>query len=137
MEFADLIAPITEDRFMTEYWDRRPLHIPAPAGSNRGAVVGWQRLNELLQIRSHWTEAQTKLVLNSRPVNPDFYMETLSDGLRVASPARVETFLAMGASLVADGVERIAPEVRAVTERLAGRFAGRANANLYASFQGV
>lgn len=137
MEFADLIAPITEDRFMTEYWDRRPLHIPAPAGSNRGAVVGWQRLNELLQIRSHWTEAQTKLVLNSRPVNPDFYMETLSDGLRVASPARVETFLAMGASLVADGVERIAPEVRAVTERLARRFAGRANANLYASFQGV
>src|SRR5690606_8739490 len=75
MHFAELIAPLTEAEFMADYWGRRPLHVTAPAGSNRAAVIDWDRLNALLQIRPHWTEAQIKLVLNSRPVNPDFYME--------------------------------------------------------------
>lgn len=43
----------------------------------------------------------------------------------------------MGASLVADMVEEIAPEVRAVTGMLSAQFAGRAGANAYCSFQGV
>jgi len=137
MQFTELIAPLSEAQFMAEYWGRRPLHVPAHPGSGRADVIGWDRLNALLQIRPHWTGGQIELVLNSRPVNPEFYLETLPDGARLASPAKVETFLAMGATLVADGVERIAPEVRAITDMLAERFAARCNANLYASFEGV
>lgn len=137
MLFAELIAPLTEAQFVAEYWGRRPLHLPAQPGATRPGLVSWNRLNEWLQVRPHWTEQQIRLVLDSRPVNPEFFLETLPDGARVAAPAKVEGFLAMGASLVANGVERIAPEVRAVTDMLGERFAARANANLYASFEGV
>ncbi len=139
MDFAQLIAPLTEERFLADCWGRKPVHLPAPAGSSRGGVIGWERLNALLAIRSHWGEDNIKLVLNSRPVAPEHYLDPVGSagGRRLANPASVETFLAMGASLVADHIQDIAPEVRALTDMLARRFAARASANLYASFQGV
>ncbi|MDB5672272.1 MAG: hypothetical protein JWO25_3231 [Alphaproteobacteria bacterium] len=140
MDFNHLIAPIGADLFMSEYYGRRPLHIPAPPDSPRLALMSWDRLNALLGLWSHWSEANLKLIRANRPIAPDLYMEEISqqDGaLRRASLAKVETFLAMGASLVANYVQSIAPEVRQVTDMLAERFAGVGNANLYCSFEGV
>ena len=77
MQFAELIAPLADAQFMSEYWGRRPLHIPAQAGSARAGAIGWERLNALLQVRPHWTAEQLSLILNSRAVSPDFYLETL------------------------------------------------------------
>ncbi|MBO0123931.1 hypothetical protein J0S80_10540, partial [Streptococcus pneumoniae] len=99
-----------------------PVHIPAPPGSDRQAVIGWARLNQLLAVRTHWGPEHIKLLLNSAPVSPDFYMDQVPGrgGMRrLADPAKVEMFLAMGASLVADAVEEVAPEIRALTDALA------------------
>lgn len=140
MDFAELIAPMSEETFLRDYWNKKPVHLPAPAGAARGRVIGWQRLNELLGIRSHWTERHIKLVLNSRPIGTNFYMDPAPGapgGERLADPAKVETFLAMGASLVADWIENAAPEIRALTTTLSRRFAAVVNGNLYASFKGV
>lgn len=141
MDFADLIAPLSEDEFLARYWNRAPVHLRRPDGANAREAIGWARLNELLAVRGHWTERHIKLVMNSRPVAPDFYMADVPQSQggteRLADPARVETFLAMGASLVADQIEDAAPEIRDLTAALARRFAARAGANLYASFRGV
>jgi ribosomal protein L16 Arg81 hydroxylase len=141
MDFADLIAPLREDEFLRTYWNKRPLHLPAPAHTVRDRLIGWERLNELLGVRAHWTDRHIKLVLNSRQVMADFYMDDVPQSgggtVRLADPAKVETFLAMGASLVADQIEDAAPEIRALTAALSRRFAARVNANLYASFKGV
>lgn len=138
MDFADLIAPLGEEEFLADYWNKRPVHLRAPDGSNRAALIGWSRLNELLGIRSHWTERRIKLVLNSRAVLPEHYMDEGTGATpRVADPARVDNFLAMGASLVADHIEEAAPELAVLTAALSRRFAAQVGANLYASFQGV
>ena len=142
MDFADFIAPMPLERFMADHFGRRPLHLKAEgeAGERRRALLSWPRLGDLLSILPHWTEANIKLILDGQPVAPAHYMieaETASGRVPRASPAQVETFLAMGASLVADGVEDIAPEIKAATAMLSAQFAGKAGANAYCSFQGI
>jgi ribosomal protein L16 Arg81 hydroxylase len=140
MEFSDLIAPLSVERFMADFYQRRPLHIPAPSPGNSKAVLGWQRMNELLAIRSHWSEANLKLIMNSRPIFPELYLdefETADGRIRRAVAAKVDVFLSMGASLVANSVDEVSPEVRAINAGLADHFSARAGANVYCSFQGV
>jgi ribosomal protein L16 Arg81 hydroxylase len=135
MDFDAFLAPLGSERFMADHYGRRPVHIPAE-GSERRPVVDWARFKALLGIRSHWSEANISLVMNSRLVLRDHYMDA-EGGAWLADPNKVSAFLSMGASLVANSVEQIAPEVRALTDMLAQRFAAVANANLYCSFEGV
>ncbi len=134
MTFDDLIAPMSAEEFFRDYWGKKPVLLPGGAG-NRRPRFGWDRFNTLFHIRPHWTEANVKLIMNSQPVDPDFYME--GQGPRLANVRQVENFLAMGASLVVDAVERIAPDIATLTDMLARRFGAAASANFYASFQGV
>lgn len=140
MRFADLIAPLPVERFMSEYFGRRPLHIPASGSGARTGLIDWQRMNELLALRSHWTESNIKLIINSRPVYPNLYfedVETPQGPVKRASAAKVRALLATGASLVADSVEDVSPEIRAVASALSEQFSGKAGANIYCSFEGV
>lgn len=139
MRLADLLSPLPVDRFMGEIFDRRPLHIPAePEG--RKAPIGWPRMSELLAIRTHWSEANIRMILNGRPVLADLYIDevdTLGGRVRRADPAKVDIFLAMGASMVANSIEDICPEAREITAALGSHFAARAGANAYCSFRDV
>ncbi len=139
MDLAALLAPIGIDTFMREYFGRRPVHIPAGGAASK-RLLDWPRLSTLLGIAPHWTEGNLSLILNRRPVLADFFMDsvpTLAGPVRRADPAKVEVFLAMGASLVANDVEQIAPELRVVTDLLGDHFAALTNANVYCSFKGV
>jgi hypothetical protein len=94
----------------------------------------------LLAIRSHWTEANIKLMMNARPVFPSLYMDELDriEGrVRRANPAKVQVFLSMGASLVANSVEDVSPEIRHISSLLSEAYGGRAGANIYCSFKDV
>jgi cupin superfamily protein len=140
VDFAQFIAPLPVDRFMAEYFGRGPVHIRASGNAPRREIMTWPRLNTLLALRAHWTEANLSLVRNGRAILPDSYLEEIPGAtgpIRLASPAKVEAFLAMGASLVANSIHYVSPEVRQVTDLLADRFAAQAGANLYCSFEGV
>jgi hypothetical protein len=70
-------------------------------------------MNELLAIRSHWSEANLKLIMNSRPIFPELYLdefETADGRIRRAVAAKVDVFLSMGASLVANSVDEVRPK---------------------------
>lgn len=142
MNFADFIAPMSADDFIDTYYGQRPLHIKAggEAAARRLELLSWKRLNELLAILPHWTDTNIKLLMNSRPVMPDHYMDevrTSGGTARRADPAKIHLFLAMGASLVADSIEDIAPEVRRAAWTLGDQFGGKAGANAYCSFKGI
>ena len=137
MTFDEFIAPVGAPRFAAEYQDRRPLHL---AGGAERLRFPWARMNDLLGIASHWTPGNVQLILNSRAVEPQHYMDpvdTLDGRVMRADPAKVAMFTGLGASLVANGVEAIAPEIAAVCDMLARRFAGLASANIYCSFDAV
>ncbi|MCW3849103.1 cupin domain-containing protein [Sphingomonas sp. LB-2] len=142
MDFADLLAPVPVRTFLDETYDRVPLHIPATgeAGEHRRALLSWSRLNALLGIAGHWRQENIKLLLNGAPLPTEHYLDDVATSVgfeRRADPAKIESLLALGASLVADAVENACAELKQVTTMLGGRFLGNSSANAYCSFQGV
>jgi lysine-specific demethylase/histidyl-hydroxylase NO66 len=139
MRLADLIAPVPLDRFEAETFGRRPLHIPTPAGAAK-APLDWPHMNRLLALASHWSEANIKLIMDNCPVQPRLYLDEVAAfgrPARRANPAKVDLFLAMGASLVANSLEEISPEVRAVVVALGDHYHAQVGANAYCSFGGI
>lgn len=135
MDLADILAPMGEQAFLDGYWGQMPLHLPADPA--RAAPIAWDDLNALLAQRSHWTADRFKLLMNSRPVDPAHYLTDAPGRPLTGDPARIEHFLAIGASMVLDHVEDLLPDVRAIADMLGERFGALVGANCYASFQGV
>lgn len=136
MDFAALIAPLDIQEFETRYLYREPVVIRGNSNNDRAKLIDWKRLNTLLQLQPHWTSERVKLVLESRAIDPEFYMHDRG-GRRVASPARIEAMMGVGATFVGDMVEDIDPGLAVLTAMLANRFAARTGANVYASFKHV
>ncbi len=137
MTFDQFVAPFDEARFRAEYWGQRPAHVQGGAERLR---FPWARMNDLLGLASHWTPGNLKLILNSRAVEPQHYMaavDTADGRVTRADPAKVDLFLGLGASLVANSVDEVAPEIAGVCDMLAARFAGLASANTYCSFDAI
>lgn len=139
MRFEDLIAPMSSEEFLADWYGKRPLHIAAGNPESRG-LLDWNGLNALLRLPSHWNEANIKLIFKGVPVAGDLYLdnvETLGGLVRRANPAKVDVYLQMGATLLGGAVHEISPELLALTASLSELFAGRAEANLYCSFKGI
>jgi len=139
MRFEDLIAPLSTEDFLRDWYGKRPLHIHAE-NADRLDLLDWNKLNELLGLPSHWNEANTKLIFRGVPVAGELYLdsiETLGGVVRRANLAKLDVYLQMGATLLAGAVHEISPEVRALALALGEQFAGRAEANVYCSFQGI
>ncbi len=49
MTLADLLAPVTPERFFAEFHDRAPLHIRGEPGKFAG-VLSWRQINRLLDM---------------------------------------------------------------------------------------
>lgn len=137
MDFAEFIAPMSVQTFMSDYFGSRPVHIQGETA--RAGLLSTARLEQLLAVLPHWTEDNLKLILNSRPVLGEHFLEKAagSEAPRRADSAKVQLFLRIGASLVGDHIEDIDPVVRQAAAMLSEQFAGAAGANVYCSFQGI
>jgi hypothetical protein len=139
MTFDEFVAPIGEERFLADFYGRSPVHLRAIA-AGRGLDFGWDDLNALFAIAAHWTPGNIKLLMNSQPVDPAHYIDevpTFDGPVRRADPAKMDLFLGMGASLVANAADAASPAIAAVTAMLSRRFTALASANIYCSFDGV
>lgn len=139
MEFADFIAPFDAASFRAQHYGSRPVHIQRSGGS-RPSLLGWPRFNEVLAITPYWTEDTLKVFFKSRAALRENYCDTadLRAGVSApVNPAKVKALLGLGASLVANHLHRVCPEVGAVVGMLEREFAARVSANVYCSFKGV
>ena len=140
LTLAELLHPITPDRFMADYHDRKPLHIPAGERPAKADIFDWDRLNGLLGQSAIWTAANLKLVRDGTPIPPDQYCirtRTPTGEVLRPAPARVDVFLSTGASLIADDIQTLTPELATLADMLARTFGASVGANAYASFGGV
>ena len=136
--FADLIHPVTPEAFIS--LREQPLHIPAEPGAPKRSILDWATLNRLLTQVSNWTAANLKLVHNGEPVSPDRYCivaQTEAGPVLRPSPAKIEVLLASGASLIADEVRDLTPDIQRLSDALGQEFAALTGANAYCSFGGV
>ena len=138
----DLLHPITPDQFLTDYHGRKPLHIPAQAGTEPGkaAILDWPRFNAMLEQTAYWTSANLKLVHNGQPIPAQQYCiaaQTQTGFVERPAPDRVNVLLSSGASLIADDVQTLTPELSVIADMLSRTFAASVGANVYCSFGGV
>lgn len=138
MTLADLLAPLPVETFLAEHHDRQPLHLrgdPAKFAS----VLSWRQLNRLLDMTHVWSAHSLQLVLDGKPVPAEQYCAraTGRDGTPVQQPeaARVQEWVGRGASLVLNDVDSLTPGLAAVSEALEGAGFGKAQANVYVSWQ--
>ena len=139
MQFADFLAPFDAGTFRSEYFGKRPVHIQKQ-GDGRPGLLSWSRFNEVLAITPYWNEDTLKVYYKSRAALRENYCDTaeLRSGLSApVNPAKVKALMDLGASLIANHLHTVCPEVAAVASMLEREFAARAFANAYCSFKGV
>ena len=138
MEFAEFLAPFDAGTFRAQVFGQRPLHVRGGAAGT--ALLPWKRFNEVLALTPYWNEDSLKVYFKSRAALRENYCDVadLKPGASApVNPAKVRALVDLGASIVANGVHRVCPEVAAVASMLEREFAARVVANVYCSFQGV
>ncbi|NBS44366.1 MAG: hypothetical protein EBT34_11665, partial [Acetobacteraceae bacterium] len=138
MTLADILAPLSPERFFAEYYDQQPLHLPG-AAEKFAAVLDWGGINRLLGMTHIWSERSLKVVLDSTTIPPAQYSQSAMsrDGATTLQPiaAKVQEWVARGASVVMNDVDSLTPGLAGVSAALEGAGLGKAQANVYISWQ--
>ena len=136
MTFDEIMAPLGAETFVRDYLGRQPLHLQGPADKFE-AVMNWEALNRLLGMTSVWTDQTMLLILDNATVPAASYASPTSgrEGGTVMrpDPARVQPFLARGATMVLNFIDQLSPELSAFARSLERALGGTVQANLYLS----
>lgn len=136
--FADLLAPITLDAFFDQYFDKQPLHISGTESKFAG-VADFNTLQRLLNMTAIWSSASLQLVLDRNRIPPPAYCEKTvnRDGQEILQPDpdKVMEHLRLGASLVANDIDSLTPEIAKISEILEQSLTVKTQANLYYSWK--
>ncbi len=139
LTLADLLAPVTPERFFAEFHDRQPLHVRGEA-AKFAAVLSWRGLNRLLDMTHAWTAHSLQLYLDGSKVPPEQYC-VRATGRDANEPvlqpvaARVQDWIRRGASVVMNDVDSLTPGLAAVSSALEAAGLGKAQGNVYISWQ--
>jgi ribosomal protein L16 Arg81 hydroxylase len=136
--FAELISPISEDEFFSLYHDKKYLHIPATDPNKFAEAMSWEILTNLLNMTSIWSSTSLAVYLDTTPIPADQYCRQAIDRNNQSSlqpdAEKVKNWLKRGASLVANDIDALWPGTSAISDALEKSTGGRAQANLYCSW---
>ncbi len=139
MTLAQLLAPMTVEQFFSEYHDKAPLHLKGEPGKF-ASVLSWRQINRLMDMTHAWTSQSLMVVLDGKPVPAEQYC-TRAPGrdtnAQLMQPVvdRVREWVAKGASLVLNDVDSLTPGLASVSSAIEGAGLGKAQANVYISWQ--
>ena len=134
--FEDIMAPLGGDSFVKDYLGKKPLHLEGGAGKF-AHLMNWQVLNALLGASTIWSAKSLVMVLDKETVPPSDYATVAPgrDGGQVLrpDPLKVKSFLQQGATLVANDIDQLTPELNGFCKVLENAVGGKVQANLYLS----
>lgn len=137
-DLAALLAPITPEQFFTDHYDKAPLHVRGEPGKF-AQVLSWRQINRLLDMTHIWSAASLKLVMDSQAVPPEQFCTRAMgrDGGQLLQPDAklVQAWIAKGASVVMNDVDSLTPGLASVSNALESAGLGKAQANVYVSWQ--
>jgi len=138
MTLAELLAPLTPEQFFAEYHDRKPLHVRGGAAKFAQAL-SWRQINRLLDMTHIWSSQSLKLVIDGQAVPAEEYCARAvsRDNDQVLQPVagKLREWVARGASLVLNDVDSLTPGMAAISAALEAAGLGKAQANVYISWQ--
>ena len=137
-DLAALLAPVTPEQFFAEYYDRQPLHVRGDA-AKFAQVLSWRQVNRLLDMTHVWSGTSLKLVMDSQTIPPEQFCTRAMgrDGAQLLQPDAklVQGWIAKGASVVMNDVDSLTPGLASVSNALEAAGLGKAQANVYISWQ--
>ena len=135
--FADIIAPVSEDVFFADYHGKKPLHVNGNADKFAG-VMSWETLNGILDMTDIWSAATMGLHLGGEAVPPAEFCRPGADRnnvqVQIPMPEKVQALLARGATLMCNNIARLTPELSATAGAIEEAIECRVQANLYCSW---
>ncbi|SNB75860.1 Ribosomal protein L16 Arg81 hydroxylase, contains JmjC domain [Arboricoccus pini] len=136
MDFETLLSPIGADAFKRDYLGKKPLHLQG-AADKFAKIMNWEVLNRLLGMTTIWSAASLPMVLDKEAIPPTqtSSMAVGRDGGQVLrpDPAKVKKFLKAGATLVANDIDQLTPELSALSRAMEETLGGKVQGNLYLS----
>jgi len=134
MDFDQVIAPLGRDGFLTGHWEKSWLHLPGPP-DRFSDLLSWDELGAILE-NTRMAPPHIRLSKDGHLIEPERYMHTPPGPghLPHIDSGRLTALLADGATLVLQGVEDLAPKVRALSESFRDALKARNHVNLYAGW---
>ena len=127
----DVIAPLTRERFVTEFWTKSYLVQKGTKGRFT-ELLTWDALNQILQWHKP-SPFSMKLFREGRQIEPNLYIDGEGGKARLNAGGLLAN-ISQGASLVMDGIQELAPRVGALAGAFQDVFEAAITVNLYASW---
>lgn len=132
LEFDHVIAPLTRDRFLSEFWSKSVLVAKGTPGRFAG-LLGWDDLNAILeQHRLH--PPRFRLLQEGRNIEAFRYSTLSAGGAPRLNSGKLAACLSAGATLVLDCVEELAPRVSQLASSFRDALHANTHVNLYAGW---
>src|SRR5882724_10508666 len=110
LEFDHVIAPLTRDQFLADYWNKSFLVAKGTAG-RFADLLGWDELNAILE-QHRLSPPRFRLTREGRNIETFRYTTPSAGGIPRLNSGKLAACLSAGATLVLDCVEEMAPRVR-------------------------
>lgn len=132
MNFEQVLASIGTDRFLSEYWTKKPLYLKGEKGRFE-QVFSWADLSRILTWHPP-PQPQLRIFQEGGMVDLRRYIDGPVGNLRL-NPGGLMALLAQGATMVMDGVQDVAPSVLDLTSSFEDALSCPCAANLYAGWR--
>ena len=132
LEFDHVIAPLTPDRFLADYWNKSFLVAKGTAG-RFSDLLGWDELNAILEQHRLYPP-RFRLTHEGRNIEVFRYTSPSADGTPRLNSGKLAACLAAGATIVLDSVEELAPKVGRLASSFRNALHANTHVNLYAGW---
>jgi len=132
LEFDHVIAPLTRDQFLREYWNKSLLAAKGTPGRFAG-LLDWGELNAILEQHRLYPP-RFRLTREGRNIETFRYTTPSAGGIPRLNSGKLAACLAAGATIVLDCVEELAPRVRQLVSSFRDALHASAHVNLYAGW---
>src|SRR3984957_4770908 len=121
MTFDDIIAPLTRERFLSEFWNKSLLHLRGQKGRFT-LLLTWDELNTVLEWHSApqpqgQKYCSIRLFRDGKMVDVRQYIDGPAGAARLNAGGLIAG-LSQGAALIMDRVQEVAPRVNHIAETL-------------------
>lgn len=136
--FADLISPITREKFELDYCGKAHLYVSGNDDKFED-IASWDVINKLLADSTLWTGRLLTLAKQGPTLDPKTYcvVEADRDGhvIQRPVPELIHKHLEDGATLVLNHADTLTPELSGVAGCLQLQFRAQVKCNIYCSWQ--
>lgn len=132
IDFDQIIAPLTRERFLAEYWTRNFLHLAGPKGRFT-PILPWEELNHILEWHPP-PQPQLRIFQEGVMVDLRRYIDGPVGALKLNAGGLI-ALLGQGATMVLDSLQEVSPAVAHITESVEATLSCACTANLYAGWR--